>query len=310
MIDKSHPLALCCAALSPTAYAQTSKTLDKPNIYHLEQQTHAALAQYHRWYQVYEVPFTAQRIANQKDILSDDVEIVSQMGSTKGKAGLEERLKVFTGWQNAHHVQDSNVSVSTDGLLLLEADIVYQNIRPDDSKHSYTLHYSAQLRPRGTELPVFKKLLLKPTGEIKDFRFESAYAENRAKSFMHYWLFLVETAHGNSEKFQEMLADGFAMELGDKRRLDNWVAFDAWIKSINNQIATSTHTAKNFTLTDRGDDGLQVSVDFDWKGVNREGQHMVAETHHEWLLTNNQDERFARLKKMTVTMLRPFQLVR
>ena len=62
------------------------------NIFKLEQITHAALAQYYRWYQVYEVPFTQQTISNQKDILSEEVEIVSQNGITKGKDGLEERL--------------------------------------------------------------------------------------------------------------------------------------------------------------------------------------------------------------------------
>lgn len=282
---------------------------NKPNIYYLEQQTHAALAQYHRWYQVYEVPFTAQRIANQKDILSHDVEVVSQMSSTKGKAELEDHLKAFTGWQNAHHVQHSKVSLSPKGKLLLEADIVYQNIRPDDSKHSYTVHYSTQLQPCGSSLPVFEKVVIKPTGEVQDFRFESAYAENRAKSFMYYWLFLVETAHGNSDRFREILADGFAIELSGNRHLDNWVEFDAWVQSIDSQTITSTHAPKNFKVVDKGDSTLQVTVDFDWKGVNREGKAMVAQTHHEWVLANNLDERFARLQTMVVTTVKPFKVV-
>jgi hypothetical protein len=36
---------------------------------------------------------------------------------------------------------------------------------------------------------------------------------------------------------------------------------------------------------------------------------MVAETHHEWILENNLDERFARMKKMTVTQITPFTVV-
>lgn len=36
----------------------------------LEQLTHAALAQYHRWYQGYEVPFTDRRIARKTSWLT------------------------------------------------------------------------------------------------------------------------------------------------------------------------------------------------------------------------------------------------
>ncbi|MDI9357111.1 MAG: hypothetical protein QM536_08835 [Chitinophagaceae bacterium] len=36
------------------------------NIFKLEQLTCVVLAQYHRWYQVYEVPFTDRTISNQK----------------------------------------------------------------------------------------------------------------------------------------------------------------------------------------------------------------------------------------------------
>jgi hypothetical protein len=36
---------------------------------------------------------------------------------------------------------------------------------------------------------------------------------------------------------------------------------------------------------------------------------MVDETHREWILENNLDERFARMKKMTVTQIRPITII-
>jgi hypothetical protein len=112
--------------------AQIKKNMK--NIFKAEQQTHLALTQYYRWYQVYEVPFTAKRIQNQKDILSNDVEIISSLGTSKGTEQLEDRLKVYEGWKNAHHVQHTDVKLMPDGNIALEADIIYQNIRPDQSK--------------------------------------------------------------------------------------------------------------------------------------------------------------------------------
>ncbi|MCX8491679.1 MAG: hypothetical protein ORN54_11485 [Cyclobacteriaceae bacterium] len=86
---------------------------------------HIALTQYYRWYQVYEVPFTKARIDNQLDILTGDVEISSQAGTTKGKDGLADRLKLFEGWENAHHVQSAKVESLDNDSLTLEADILY-----------------------------------------------------------------------------------------------------------------------------------------------------------------------------------------
>ncbi|MEC4115200.1 hypothetical protein [Myroides pelagicus] len=72
--------------------------------------THLALTQYYRWYQVYEIPFTKSTIENQLDILSDQVEISSQAGTTKGKDTLADRLQLFEGWKNAHHVKSTKIS--------------------------------------------------------------------------------------------------------------------------------------------------------------------------------------------------------
>lgn len=299
-------LILLFAGFTFNSNAQIKKN-KMDNIFKLEQQTHLALAQYYRWYQVYEVSFTAERIQNQKDILSEDVEISSQMGTTKGKEGLEDRLKVFTGWQNAHHVQNTEVQILPDGNLSLEADILYQNIRPDNSKFSYTLHYSTQLQPRENDLPLFTKLDLKPTAEVKEFKFEAAYPENRTKSFMHYWLYLMENP--NSNKFKELLADDFCLQLSSGEPITSLSKFEEWLKSVSATILTSTHSYKNFTVVENKDNTFIVTVDFDWKGINVKDEKMVAETHHEWLLTNNMNERFARMKTMKVTIIRPFQVV-
>ena len=57
------------------------------------------------------------------------------------------------------------------------------------------------------------------------------------------------------------------------------------------------------------DNTINVSVDFEWEGISVENKPMIAETHHEWILENNLDERFARMKMMKVIQTKPFQTV-
>jgi hypothetical protein len=270
---------------------------------------HLALTQYHRWYQVYEVPFTKARINNQMDILATDVEITTSAGTSKGSAELPERLKVYEGWQNSHHVQNTQVALLDDHTLKLEADILYQNIRPDNSRYSYTIHYQITLELRNNELPVFKTVTIQPTGTIENPQFESAYANNRAKSFMHYWLYLMETVAFNRIKFKELLAENFELNMSTTSKIESLEKFNEWAVTIPQQILESGHYPKKFSTQENNDSTISVSVNFDWEGISIDNKPMVDETHHEWVLENNLDERFARMKKMTVTQIRPFAVV-
>ena len=277
------------------------------NIFKLEQIKHSVLAQYHRWYQVYEVPFTDKTIANQKDILSNDIEIISQNGTTRGKEGLEDRLRVFTGWKNAHHVQKTEVKLLEDGNISMEADILYQNIRPDNSKYSYTLHYSTILTQRENNLPVFLMLNLQPTGIVEEFRFEEAYTENRVKSFMHYWLYLMECS--DVINFKELLDENFILHLSTEETISDFESFKSWIQSASSKLKTSNHQYKNLKASNNTDSTITVNVDFEWKGITVDDKKMIAETRHEWILSNDTENRFAKMKQMRVTVLKPFQVV-
>ncbi|EIT86144.1 hypothetical protein A374_06081 [Fictibacillus macauensis ZFHKF-1] len=273
--------------------------------------THMALAQYHRWYQAYEVEMNDARIANQLDILDPEVEITSgHLGTTKGTDGIGERLLQFKGWRNAHHVQRANVERLNDTTLKLQADIHYQNIRPDESRYSYAITYTTELALQQDGLPKFTVVNIQPTGELGEFEFQDAYADNRGRSFMHYWLYLMETASTHQEAFKELLAPSFKLNLSTSAPVTTWEAFQAWLTTTASSVKDSAHTVKNFSAEQAADGTITVSVDFDWEGLTQAGEKMIAETHHEWVLENNLDERFARMKKMNVTQTVPFQVVK
>ncbi|EJQ31066.1 hypothetical protein IEC_05725 [Bacillus toyonensis] len=273
------------------------------------QNNHLALIQYYRWYQVYEAPFNKARIDNQLDILAEEIEISSQAGMSKGKMGIEDRLKIFEGWQNAHHVENTSIKQLNDEELSLEADILYQNIRPDDSRYSYRIHYSTILKLKENDLPLFTKVHIEPVGNVENPQFTSAYADNRANSFMHYWVYLMETASVNGDKFKELLAEQFELNLSTGSKIDTLEGFNEWLVTASNQVKQSGHYPKNLSVTENFDNTINVSVDFEWEGISVDDKPMVAETHHEWLLENNLDERFARMKMMKVTQTKPFQTV-
>jgi hypothetical protein len=134
---------------------------------------------------------------------------------------------------------------------------------------------------RKNDLPVFKTVQLQPTGNIENPQFISAYADNRAKSFIHYWLYLMETIETNAEKFKELLVENFQLNMSTTSMIDSWDGFTLWAASVPQRIKESSHTSKNFSAKENADGSISVAVDFEWEGISIDGKAMTAETHHE-----------------------------
>jgi hypothetical protein len=211
--------------------------------------SHAAQVQYYRWYQLYERDmFNPKRLAHQLDILDENVVIKSAAGEMKGRANYPERLAVYKGWKNAHHVQDVVVNDNADGSINLEANIIYQNIKPDGAESIYAIHYSTELNKGEGLLPKFTKLTLTPTGELASKPFEDAYLINRCKSLMHYWLLNMEQLDGSVEPFKELLATNFELDFSTISEITKMEELQVWLNGTPKQLSISSHFPKNFSV--------------------------------------------------------------
>ncbi|MGI2170412.1 hypothetical protein ACROAE_09470 [Shewanella sp. MF05960] len=272
--------------------------------------THAALTQYYRWYQLYEGELSDIRINNQMDILSDDVLIKSAAGEMKGSANYPDRLAMYKGWKNAHHVQNVNVTEVADGRLNLEADIIYQNIQPSGEQSIYSVHYSTFLeKSEGELLPLFTELNLIPTSQLEPKPFEAAYADNRVLSLLHYWLLNMEQLDGNVLPFEEVLAPEFTLDFSTVGLIESTDQLAMWLQTVPTQLKLSSHYPQNFSVKAIGDNQFEMEVNLVWRGVTKDDKAMKATTHHKWLIVDNPNERFARIKTAKITQVDALSLI-
>ena len=268
---------------------------------------HAALAQFHRWYQFYEWPEGG--IANALDVLTDDVVVESGLGTAKGHEEYKARVtQLPDSWQNAHHIQSTEITHGTDGMMTLTADVVYQNqgMLEDGSVRQANLTYSVKLVPGNTVLPLLSNVLIEQRGETDADAYRDAYAENRVKSLVHYWLALIEAPSRNPEPAREILADTFSLNFSSGTITD-FEGFSAWLAGPASQVAASTHVLGDFEVKETGSDTYAMSVDFDWTGVTPDGTILIAKTRHNWTVENDPAERFARIKTIDVDVLENFR---
>jgi hypothetical protein len=191
---------------------------------------HAAMAQIHRWYQIYENPDSA--IENQIDILVADIKLKSGLGEATGHDAYRQRIaQLPKTWKNAHFIKDATVQIRPDGLIDLNLGLVYLNhgMKQDGSIRSANLTYATTLIPTGSVLPQFTKVEITQLDEGTVPEFKVAYPENRMLSLMHYWLALIEDPARRLEPFKEVLADGFELQFSSVK-VTNFAEFEKWLR--------------------------------------------------------------------------------
>lgn len=267
---------------------------------------HGALAQLHRWYQGYES--AAYGIENQLDILDENISLKSGLGEAVGHAAYRDRVKALPAdWQNAHIVKSSRIEIAGDGAIGLEANIEYFNkgMLPDGAVRRAELTYRTRLRQTDGALPKFTSIDIAQNSEGQTDQIACAYGENRMRSLMHYWLALIEHPSRDPEPVREILAEGFLLNFSSGA-IPDFEGFKAWLAGPGSAVTSSTHVISHFLQEQTGNNEYKTSAQFDWRGIAPDGTMLEARTGHIWLVTDRPTERFARIKRIDVTILKPF----
>lgn len=269
---------------------------------------HAALAQFHRWFQFYERPEGG--FDNALDILTEDVTVTSTLGVSNGREHYAERvLQLPASWRNAHVVKNADINVAADGSSVLTANVIYQNMgmSEDGTVVQGDLTYTVNLSPsEGSALPMLSNILIEQNSATGAKEWVDAYPENRALSLVHYYLSLIENPTHEAEPFRELFADGFNLNFSSGTITD-FAGFEAWLAGPASLAAATTHVIQNFSVEETSNNTFTVKIDFDWAGILPDGTEMVAKTRHEWTVTNDVMERFARILVVDVEILEPFR---
>jgi hypothetical protein len=265
---------------------------------------HAALAQLHRWYQIYEN--NAVPIANALDILQPDVQLKSGLGEAAGHAAYVSRIaQLPKTWRNAHTVRATTVDVKPGGRVALTAEITYLNVgmKPGIIR-SADLTYTMDMTAGVGLLPRFSRIEIAQNSESGVADFVSAYPENRARSLLHYWLALIEDPSRNAAPFQEILAEGFTLNF-TSGAISSFAGLEAWLKGPGSSVTASTHVIRNLRVEAASATAFALTANFDWEGLLPDGKAVTAETRHAWVITDDPKERFARIESLSVKAVRP-----
>ena len=89
------------------------------------------------------------------------------------------------------------------------------------------------------------------------------------------------------------------------KRVKNYEQFEVWMKIAESKISSGLHSPKNFKANTNTDGTIHFSFDVEWRTISISGHKTIAEENYDWILENNLDERFARIREMKVKQIRP-----
>ena len=264
---------------------------------------HRTLAVVHRWYSGYEAEHRNREyhgeLVTEEFVLDRAPE--SGLPDVKGRqAYLDSFATAFQGQRNAHHLRD--ITIEPGGRVVVTHD--FETVGPSMAGAA-TIRYDVELVQDPAErLPKISTFREQVLGK-REAPFTDAYAENRVRAFVHYWLSLLEQPAQNAEPLRELIGDDLAMTLSDGRVLHTFDEVSAWYAGAGEFVDISTHHLLDPVITPGEDGNHRITMDFGWEGIHRSGSPMIAHTRHDWTLRET-GERYLRLQSFAVTPVVPF----
>lgn len=270
---------------------------------------HAAITQLYRWYSFYENP--AISLNQQLELLDENLIINSPMGKIESKKNYcDHMISTNPNRANAHQILSAEFIREDQLPAHISAKIVYISSEQSGSgsHKTLTMEYKIELSEIEGLLPQFLTFDIQIIYENSTPDFHNTYQHSRGMALLNYWLALVENPNRSASPFREIICEDFKFDFGNGI-IDTSEAFEAWIAGPASSVSKTAHKIENFRCISTAKDKYEIDVEFDWLGLRPDGKTMSARTHHVWTVHDDPRERFSRVGKIDVKIIRPFAVI-
>ncbi|MCX4781702.1 hypothetical protein [Streptomyces sp. NBC_01264] len=265
----------------------------------LSRRRHAATAQFHRWFQLYERPRDAERVERQLRLFADRFEITTADGRriTSRDAYREGITAYGAEERHAHHVRHLAVTEIDPDHLRLDAEVHYERLDASGRTTRATIAYEGELIGSADFEPLFTTLKMTVADRSAEGTFTDAYPANRALSVIHRFLSLVEAPDLGGSAYDEFLGPDGELDLVlGTATVTSRGELARWLAESSQRLAagTSRHTVEGFQVVTAQDGLYTVGMDLDWNGATATGEPVAARLRYDWTLRDT-GERYCRL---------------
>lgn len=253
---------------------------------------HAALAQFHRLLQFGEHPDA--KLDCLIDLLSADVELRNGGASIRGHDEVRAAAASANATPLAHFVKSWDARV--DGGTTY---VVAQVDQDDGSVRRSGSRYHAAFVTSDTILPKLSRLDVEPGEVVAELKIENAFAVNRARSLIHYFMALVENPQRDPEPFFELLAPVFSLHYTAEPLVDH-AAVRRWVGGALSSVIASEHVLHSIVVAG-GDAGCtNADVTMKSQAMFPDKSGAISRNKQVWSMVDDVAGRFARIERILI----------
>ena len=258
----------------------------------------------YKWFQLFERPITTERIQLQMDLLANDVSIITSLGSIKGKSNFPNQMSIFNNWTLANHIAE--IDIYPVGVRMYSAltKSDYHVIHPDGNVKNYTVQFEADLKLNDDLNCEFHRIVIKSVANAND-KFKDNYALHRASDVVCYCMGMIEKNVIDSSLFENCFESDFEIQPLKNTSINSLSSILVWIEELNKTWANLSLNPVNISVHTSPDDEIEVKFDLLMEGVDMNGKSVSSLSKNQWLLSNDINEAFARVKLIRVEKLEP-----
>lgn len=264
----------------------------------------ASLAQLFRWFQAYDSREVS--LSGQLDLLSDDVAFESNSGTGQGRSSyMAQANAVPKTWDHAHFVREVSVVFASDDNIRLEANVIYLNrgALEQDAVHGANIDFHSTMVGSTQALPDIKQIEIDEKSSGRSEAFRSSYVENRLKSLLHHWLYLVENPNRSAEQFDQILSEEFKLNF-PKSRITSDEGLREWLAGPASAVKAMHYRVRDFSFEVLGTNEYGMAAEIDWYGLMENGDQLTGRVLQEFAVIDDPGNAFA-----TITSIREQELV-
>lgn len=271
--------------------------MNQQDRHRLSRRSHAAMAQFHRWFQLYEKlherpTWTEDLVERQLQIFAEEFQLFTADGRTVDTRDAYRRgVRAYSSQErHSHHVDRLTVVELDAHRLGISAEVDYQHLDASGAVTAARINYEGELVGPVDSEPLFTRLKMSVARRTRGEEFADAYPANRALSVVHRFLSLVEAPEQGPYGLDEIIAPDGELDLAfDTRTIRDRRELAARLSQWAHHVApgTSRHTVGDFHLLAAENDRYAIAMDLDWHATSTDGSPLAARMRHDWTLRDD-----------------------
>lgn len=259
---------------------------------------HLLLTQIYRYYLIFQKPYTVERIQHHLDLLSDDIIRTYTDDTVRGKSGIKQRLTLIRNLQHSFYFKNIKIKHYSNGKHQAKVSYHFHDILPDLSEEHYNMVDEFDLQELENEMPLITKVsMLSMEKSMNKQPFKSTYAETRGRSFLHLWLYCMESCNKSADIFKQFLSADFSFQTEDKI-INTFTDFSKWLENLLSQYLRSAYIPKDIVAQENEDGSINLKFVLDVDRITLDRKIEMAEIRYQWRLINDPNHKYPRLKEL------------